>query len=53
MDMNYFKDKVFELLNDADGIGISDIETCDRENRFKVFFQNGNIYEIECRQVEG
>ena len=25
--MDYFKDKLFELLNDADDIGINDIET--------------------------
>ncbi len=51
MDIEYFKDKLFDLLNDADNIGISNIETYDKENIFKIFFQNGNIYEIECRQI--
>ncbi len=51
MDIEYFKDKLFDLLNDADNIGIINIETYDKENIFKIFFQNGTIYEIECRQI--
>jgi hypothetical protein len=29
MELNYFKDQVFDLLNDADNIKIRDIETND------------------------
>ncbi|GFH95470.1 hypothetical protein IMSAGC003_02014 [Lachnospiraceae bacterium] len=50
--MDYFKDKLFELLNDADDIGISDIETNDKENKLRVSLQNGLLLEIECRQIE-
>lgn len=50
--MDYFKDKLFELLNDADDMGISDIETNDRENKLIVSLQNGMLLEIECRQIE-
>ena len=38
MDIEYFKDKLFDLLNDADNIGISNIETYDKENIFKILF---------------
>ena len=51
MDIEYFKDKLFDLLNAADNIGINDIETYDKENIFKIFFQNGKIYEIEYWQI--
>lgn len=51
MDIEYFKDKVFDLLNEADDIGIKDIEADDRKNVFKVSLQSGDIYEIECRPV--
>ena len=47
-----FKDKLFELLNDADDIGINDIETNDKENKLRVSLQNGLLLEIECRQIE-
>lgn len=50
--MDYFKDKIFELLNDADDMGISDIETNDRENKWIVSLQNGMLLEIVCRQIE-
>ncbi|MCX4272509.1 MAG: hypothetical protein OSJ71_09635 [Acetatifactor sp.] len=50
--MDYFKDKLFELLNDADDIGISDIETNDKENKLRVSLKNGLLLEIECRQIE-
>lgn len=46
MDTEYFKDKLFDLLNEAD-----DIESDDRKNVFKVFLQNGGTYEIKCRPV--
>lgn len=49
--MDYFKDKLFELLNDADDMGISDIETNDKENKLIVSLQNGLLVEIECRQL--
>ena len=31
MKLEFFKDKMFELLNDADTISIKDIETNDKE----------------------
>lgn len=52
MELNYFKDQVFDLLNDADNINIRDIETNDKENLFTVLLQNGSIFELKCRQVE-
>ena len=51
MGMDNFKDMVFELLNDADNMNIIDIETNDRENTFKISFQNGNTFELECRKL--
>ena len=51
MGIEQFKDMVFELLNDADDVGISDIDTNDKENTFKIFLQNGNIFELKCHQV--
>lgn len=52
MDLDYFKDKIFDLLNDTDDMKIRDIETNDKENLFTVLLQNGCIFELECRQLE-
>lgn len=49
--LDYFKDKIFDLLNDADEIGIKDIETNDKKGTFKVMLQDGGIFEVECRQL--
>lgn len=49
--LDYFKDKIFDLLNDADEIGIKDIETNDKKGIFKVLLQDGGIFEVECRQL--
>lgn len=51
MDIEYFKDMLFDLLNEADNTGISNIEADDKKNTFKIFFHGGEIYEIECHQV--
>ncbi len=52
MDLNYFKDKIFDLLNDTNTMFISDIDTNDKENTFKILLQDGNLFEVECRQVK-
>ncbi|MBO5146214.1 MAG: hypothetical protein J6C19_11885 [Lachnospiraceae bacterium] len=51
MELNYFKDKIFELLNDADDMNISDIETNDKSNTFVVTLQDGKRFEVECRET--
>lgn len=50
--MDYFKDKLFELLNDADDMGICDIETNDKENKLLISLQNGITVEVVCRQIK-
>lgn len=51
MELNFFKDKLFDVLNDSDSMGISDIETDDRNNIFTVETNDGSVFEIECRQI--
>lgn len=51
MDVKFFKDQLFDLLNDSDSMGISDIETDDRNNIFTVETNDGSVFEIECRQI--
>ena len=52
MKLEYFKDKLFDLLNDADTITIKDIETNDKEGTFRVSMQDGSVFEVRCRQVK-
>ncbi len=36
MELNYFKDKIFNLLNKSDGLGIVDLNAEDRKNLLSV-----------------
>lgn len=50
-ELDYFKDKLFDLLNEADSLDVKDIETDDRKNIFRVSLQGGGVFEVECRQA--
>lgn len=51
MELNYFKDKLFDLLNETDNMDIRDIEANDKENTFQILLRDGNVFELECRQM--
>lgn len=51
MGLNYFKDKMFDLLNDADNMGIMDVALNDRADKILVQLSDGSVYELECRQL--
>ena len=51
MDLNYFKDKLFDLLNDSDVLNISDITTDDRRGLFTVSTVDGSKFELLCRKL--
>lgn len=51
MALNDFKDRIFDILNDADSLEIYDIETDDKRNIFTIATQAGIIFEVECRQI--
>lgn len=51
MELDYFKDTVFELLNNSDNMEIKNIHTKDKENLFTVLLMDGSHFELECRQI--
>lgn len=51
MKLDYFKDKIFDLLNDAEHMNIKNIVTNDKEDRFTILIQDGTVFEINCRQL--
>ena len=51
MDLNYFKDKLFDILNDSDNIDIVDIITDDRRGLFIVSTSDESVFEILCRKL--
>ncbi|MCI9428451.1 hypothetical protein AALA36_10620 [Lachnospiraceae bacterium 66-29] len=52
MKINYLKDRLFDLLNDSsEELGISDIETHEKENTFGISMTDGSVFEITCRRI--
>ena len=51
MNLNYFKDCLFDLINEWDRLEIEDIEVQDRNDTMTVTVKDGSIFEIKCRAV--
>ena len=41
MDVNYFKDILFDLMNESDALDVADIQSDDRANTFTVLMKDG------------
>ena len=53
MKLNYFRDKLFDLLNDSEGMGIADLNADERNSLLTVRTEDGDVFEIVCRQATG
>lgn len=53
MELNYFRDRLFDLLNDSEGMGIADLNADERNSLLTVRTEEGNVFEIVCRQATG
>ncbi|MBQ8868635.1 MAG: hypothetical protein IJ027_02830 [Oscillospiraceae bacterium] len=49
MTLNYFKDKVFDMINESDELDIIDIFTRDNENTF-IIMVKGGFFTIKFSQ---
>ena len=53
MKLNYFRDKLFDLLNDSEGMGIADMNADEQNSLLTVRTEDGDVFEIVCRQAAG
>ena len=53
MKLNYFRDKLFDLLNDSEGMGIADLNADEQNSLLTVRTEDGDVFEIVCRQAAG
>lgn len=51
MKLDYFKDTIFDLINETDTMEIKDILTNDKENTFTIVLMDGSRFELECRKI--
>lgn len=52
MDINFFKDILFDLLNESDAIDAADIQTDDKNNAFTVMVQDGTSFTVKVEKGE-
>lgn len=52
MTLDYFKDKLFDILNETDELDITDICVDDRADLLTVSIAGGSVFQIECRQAD-
>ncbi len=51
MNLNYFKDCLFDLVNEWDSLEIVDIEVQDQNDTITITVEDGSIFEIKCRSI--
>ncbi len=50
VDLNEFKDKLFDILNETEHLPIIDIVVEDKRNRMKIYLSDGALFKIQCEQ---
>ena len=51
MDLTFFKDVLFDLINECEQFDILAIDAYDRENRFVVHTEDGRAFEVQISEV--
>lgn len=51
MDLNCFRDKLFDLLNDSEEMGITDLNADEQNSMIAVRTESGKVFEIVCREA--
>lgn len=50
MDLNCFRDRLFDLLNDSEGMGIADMNADEQNSLIAVRTESGKVFEIVCAE---
>ncbi len=50
MDFTFFKDVLFDLINECEKFDIQDIETHELENRFVIHTTEGKAFELKLSE---
>lgn len=53
MELSYFQDKLFDILNDSEEMDICNIIADSQRRRFAIYIADGSVFEIECRSADG
>ncbi len=48
MGLDEFKDRLFDVLNESDGLPVADIIADDRQDEFKILLDDHSSFTIRC-----
>lgn len=51
MDLNSFRDRLFDLLNDNEEMEITDLNADEQNSLIAVRTESGKVFEIVCREA--
>ena len=51
MELDYFKDKLFDLLNDSEEMGITDLNADEQNSLIAVRTESEKVFEIVYREA--
>lgn len=49
MGLDEFKDRLFDMINDSDGLSIADIITDDVQDEFRILLDDHSSFTVTCR----
>lgn len=47
VDINVFKDILWDLMNESDALDVTDIQSIEKDNRFIVTVSDGATFEVQ------
>lgn len=50
MELNEFKDRLFDLINDTNNLPIQDISVKDKENQIIIYLTDGTCFTVTCKK---
>jgi len=51
MELNEFKDRLFDIINETNNLPISDIVMDDNRNLMKIYLSDGTLFTITCKKT--
>lgn len=51
VDLNYFKDKLFDVINESDELDVADIQTDDAKDLFLIVMKDGSVFALRAMKV--
>ena len=52
MTLDYFKDVLFDLLNESDLLDVSEIECDDGQGIFQITTGDGSRFQVQCEEMK-